>query len=153
MNNPLQFGWPHISFFIRCLLLPRQWFGSIFLNSRHQFFEWKLVSNYYWTEFFRTVGLLQKLLAGATGRFNYPSRERIGNINDSLMSSIISMMHQFYIENRKHWWIFDVTSMFHLCFQCFSAVEPTMFHLLNINESSMKHECFRDKLIKIINDH
>ena len=48
-----------------------------------------------------------------------PSREHIGNVDDSLMlSSITSMMHRFYIEHRKHWWIFDVTSMFHPCFQC-----------------------------------
>ena len=71
---------------------------------------------------------------------HYPSREHIGNIDDSLMlSSITSMMHQFFIEHRKHWWIFNVTSMFHLCFQCFSTMKPTMFHLLSINDSSMFH--------------
>ena len=32
-----------------------------------------------------------------------PSREHINNNDDSLMlSSITSMMHQFYIEHRKH---------------------------------------------------
>ena len=68
------------------------------------------------------------------------SREHIGNIDDSLMlSSLTSMMHQFYTEHRKHWWIFDVTLVFHLCFQCFSTLKPAMLHLLNINDSSIKY--------------
>ena len=71
------------------------------------------------------------------------SREHIGNIDDSLMlSSITSMMHQFYIEHRKHWWIFDVTSMFQLCFQRFSTLRPAMFHLVNVNDWSKKHRWF-----------
>ena len=70
----------------------------------------------------------------------YPSRGQIGNIDDSLMlSSITSMVHQFYIEHRKRWWIFDVTSRFHPCFHCFSTLKPAMFRQKNINESSMKH--------------
>ena len=69
-----------------------------------------------------------------------PTREHIGNIDDSLLlSSIASMMHQFYIDHRKHWWIFDVTLMFRPCFPCFFAFKPAMFHLLNINNSSIKH--------------
>ena len=35
-----------------------------------------------------------------------------------MLSSITSMMHQSEIKHRKHWWIFDVTSMFHPCFRC-----------------------------------
>ena len=57
-----------------------------------------------------------------------------------MLSSITSMMHQFYIEHRKHWWIFDVTLMFHPYFQCFSTLKPAIFHLLNINKSSMNHQ-------------
>ena len=31
-----------------------------------------------------------------------------------------TMMHQFYLKYRKHWWIFEATLMFHQGFQCFS---------------------------------
>ena len=75
-----------------------------------------------------------------------PSREHTGNIDDLfVLSSIALMMHQFYIEYCKQWWLFDVTSMFHLCSQCFSTMKPTMFifqtartHRWNIDESSIK---------------
>ena len=56
-----------------------------------------------------------------------------------MLSSLALMIHQFYIEHRKHWWIFDVTSMFHTCFQCFSTLKPAMFRLFSINDSLMKH--------------
>ena len=73
-------------------------------------------------------------------KFRHPSREHIGNIDDWLkLSSETSMMHQFYIEHRKHWWIFDVTPMLHPCFRCFSTLKPTMIHLLNINHPSRFH--------------
>ena len=73
--------------------------------------------------------------------FHNPNREHVGDIDDSLMlSSIKSMIHQLYIKYCKNWWIFDVISMFHPCFQCFSTMKPAMFHLLNINDSSMKHQ-------------
>ena len=49
------------------------------------------------------------------------------------------MMHQFYLEHRKHWWLFDVTSMFYRCFQCFSTFKPTMFQRKNIKDSLMEH--------------
>ena len=69
---------------------------------------------------------------------NHPNRKHIGNIDDSLkLSSITPMMHQFYIAHRKHWWTFDVTSITHPFFWCFSTLKPAMFHLLNINDSSM----------------
>ena len=59
-----------------------------------------------------------------------------------MLSSITSMMHQFYFEQRKHWqlveWMNDVTLMFHPCFRCFSTLKPAIFRLLNINDSSMK---------------
>ena len=68
-------------------------------------------------------------------KHGYPTRERILNSDGSLMfSSLTSKMHQFYIEHRKHWWVFDAKSMFHPCFQCFSTFKPTMFRLLNIND-------------------
>ena len=52
---------------------------------------------------------------------NCPSRKHIDNIDDSLMLwSITSLMRQFYLKHRKHWWLFDVTSMFHPHFQVFS---------------------------------
>ena len=64
----------------------------------------------------------------------------IVNFDDSFMlSSIKSMKHQFYIEHRKHWWLFDVTPIFHPCLKCFSTLKPMMFPLININNSSMKH--------------
>ena len=74
----------------------------------------------------------------------YPSREHIGNIDDSLLlSSITSLMHQFYIEHRKYWWIFDLTLMFHPCFQCFFYIEtsdvPSTKHQWFIDETSMFH--------------
>ena len=73
-------------------------------------------------------------------RWHCPSREHIGNIDDlSKLSSItpMSMMHPFYIEFRKPCQIFEVISMIHPCFQCFSTLGPAMFHLLNMNDSTM----------------
>ena len=73
-----------------------------------------------------------------------PSREHIGSIEDSLMlSSITSIMHQFYIEHRKHWWIFDVTSMFHPCFKFF-------FHIEANDVPSSKHQWFIDMVAMIL---
>ena len=67
----------------------------------------------------------------------YHSRDYFDNIDDSLMlSSIISRMHQFYIEYRNYWWRFDVTSMFHPWFDCLSTFMPTLFRRININGSS-----------------
>ena len=74
------------------------------------------------------------------------SREHIGNIDDSLMSSsMASMMHQFYIEHCEHWWIFD----FMILYQCFIHVfdvfyietsdVPSTKHQWLFNESSIKH--------------
>ena len=72
-------------------------------------------------------------LAVVISNFEYPSPEHIGNIDDSLMLwSITSMMHEFYIEHRLHWWTFDIVSRLHPCFQCFSTLKPATFHLLNI---------------------
>ena len=88
---------------------------------------------------FCTFNPVKTSLWRSTYSEHHHSREHIGNIDESLkLSSITSLMHQFYIEHRKHWWIFDVTSRLHLCFQCFSKLKPTMFHLLHINDSSMK---------------
>ena len=59
------------------------------------------------------------------------------------MSSITSIMHQFYIEHRKHWWILDITSMFHPSSKCFCTLKPAMFHLLDIwfiDAPSMNHQ-------------
>ena len=76
----------------------------------------------------------------------HPSQEHIGNVDESLMlPSITSMMHQFYIEHRKHWWTFDATILFHPCFQCSSTLKPVIFHLLNINDSSIKHRWIIDE--------
>ena len=67
----------------------------------------------------------------------YHSREHFDNTDDSLMlSSITSMMHQFYIKHRNYWWRFDVTSLCHPWFDCLSTFMPTLFRRININDSS-----------------
>ena len=84
--------------------------------------------------------ILSAISGGCKSKKPFPSRKHIGSIDDPLMlSSITSMMHQFYIEHRKQWWIFDVTSTFHPCFQCFSTLKATISHLIGINDSSMKY--------------
>ena len=66
-----------------------------------------------------------------------------------MLSSKTSMMHQFYIGNRRHWWLFDVTSMFHRCFQCFFLIEasdvPFSKHQWFIAEISVNHQWNNDE--------
>ena len=77
--------------------------------------------------------------------FQNSSSEHVASIGDSLiLSSIASLMHQLYRRYRKHWWLFDFTSTFHPCFQCFSTLERTMLHRVNINEITMNHRWRRN---------
>ena len=65
-------------------------------------------------------------------------REYIANMDDSsILSSMTSMMQQFYIEHRKHLWLFEVTSVFQPCFQCFPTFKPAIFGLVHFNETMM----------------
>ena len=113
---------------------------------------------YFWLELLETVLLFVRLcrfcerkkltpsdsLAIMPGGM-YPSREHSGNIDDSLMlSSITSVLHQLYIEHHKHWWIFDVTSMLHPCFQCFPTCLQSIINIcIEItNVSSMLRWCW-----------
>ena len=70
-----------------------------------------------------------------------PRREHTDNIDESIMlSSKTSMMHQFFIQYCKHWWFFEITSMFHPYFKCFShwshrySTYSPMKNRWNINE-------------------
>ena len=95
------------------------------------------------------------------------SREHIVDIDDSLMLSTLTwMMHHFYGENRKNWWLFNATSIFHPCFQCFSIFphrsqwcsvtkhpwfidEASMNYHWNTDKSSMRHQGFSDRITPI----
>ena len=55
------------------------------------------------------------LVAENVVRYSYPGRKHFR----WLINVVLNNINQSHIKHRKHWWIFDVRSMFHQCFQCF----------------------------------